>query len=429
MKMQTPVLPKAPAPSKASNPMAQWPRPLPLHLSLQTMTWLSSLAALSGLKNGSLPWRTGLKKAAEKLQKSLEKADPDLPALVAAVDAEACRRLRTFTDGVTRYRDHPRPRRRALPEFWRRGSTRVLNYGIHDGPGLPGAPVLVVPSLINRGTILDLTEKRSLMRHLAAEGFWPFLVEWGAPGEDERNFDLSDYICGRLEPALDEICRTAGQAPAVVGYCMGGNLALALTVRKPVQVGALALLATPWDFHAGPAGTVKMLKVMAPGLTAMIGQLGELPVDVLQAMFTTLDPYLTTLKFQRFATLETGSEKARQFVALEDWLNDGVPLVGLVAKECLIGWYVENTPAKGAWKVGGTPVLPDEVKVPALIVIPTRDHIVPPGSATALADAIPEAQRMTLAAGHIGMMAGSRAPAMHYKPLTKWLKETLGEIN
>ena len=31
MKMQTPVLPKAPAPSKASNPMAQWPRPLPLH--------------------------------------------------------------------------------------------------------------------------------------------------------------------------------------------------------------------------------------------------------------------------------------------------------------------------------------------------------------------------------------------------------------
>ena len=318
MKMQTPVLSKAPAPSKASNPMAQWPRPLPLHLSLQTMTWLSSLAALSGLKNGSLPWRPGLKKAAEKLQKSLEKADPDLPALVAAVDAEACRRLRTFTDGVTRYRDHPRPRRRALPEFWRQGSTRVLNYGIHDGPGLPGAPVLVVPSLINRGTILDLTEKRSLMRHLAAEGFWPFLVEWGAPGEDERNFDLSDYICGRLELALDEICRTAGQAPAVVGYCMGGNLALALTVRKPVQVGALALLATPWDFHAGPAGTVKMLKVMAPGLTAMIGQLGELPVDVLQAMFTTLDPYLTTLKFQRFATLETGSEKARQFVALED---------------------------------------------------------------------------------------------------------------
>ena len=156
----------------------------------------------------------------------------DFEDSVAAVDAEACRRLRTFTDGVTRYRDHPRPRRRALPEFWRQGSTRVLNYGIHDGPGLPGAPVLVVPSLINRGTILDLTEKRSLMRHLAAEGFWPFLVEWGAPGEDERNFDLSDYICGQLELALDEICRTAGQAPAVVGYCMGGNLALAGRGRK-----------------------------------------------------------------------------------------------------------------------------------------------------------------------------------------------------
>ena len=427
--MQTPARPKAPALPEANRPMAQWPRPLPLHLSLQTMTWLSSLAALSGLKNGSLPWKPGLKKAAGNLQKSLEEADPDLPALAAAVDAEACRRLKAFTDGVRRYRDHPRVARRALPEFWRRGSTRVLDYGIHNRPGLPGAPVLVVPSLINRGTILDLTEKRSLMRHLAAEGFWPFLVEWGAPGEDERDFDLSDYIGGRLEPALDEICRTAGQAPAVVGYCMGGNLALALAVRKPVQVGALALLATPWDFHAGPANTIKMLKVMAPGLTAMIGQLGELPVDVLQAMFTSLDPYLTTNKFQRFAALEAESEKARQFVALEDWLNDGVPLVGPVAEECLIGWYVDNTPAKGAWKVGGTPVLPAEVKAPALVVIPSRDHIGPLGSATALADAMPGAERMILAAGHIGMMAGSRAPVMLYKPLTKWLKETLTEIN
>ncbi|MAF95226.1 MAG: poly-beta-hydroxybutyrate polymerase [Rhodospirillaceae bacterium] len=420
--MQTPASPKT------NRPMAQWPRPLPLHLSLQTMTWLSSLAALSGLKNGSLPWKPGLKKAAANLQKSLAKADPDLPALAAAVDAEACRRLKAFTDGVRRYRDHPRVSRRARPEFWAQGSTRVLDYGIHDGPGLPGAPVLVVPSLINRGTILDLTEKQSLMRHLAGEGFWPFLVEWGAPGEGERDFDLSDYIGRRLEKALDEICRTAGQAPAVVGYCMGGNLALALTVRKPVQVGALALLATPWDFHAGPAGTVKMLKVMAPGLMAMIGQLGELPVDVLQAMFASLDPYQTTNKFQRFAALRTGSGKARQFVALEDWLNDGVPLVGPVAEECLIGWYVENTPAKGAWKVGGAPVLPAEVKAPALIVIPSRDHIVPVGSATALADAIPEAERMILAAGHIGMMAGSRAPAMLYKPLTKWLKETLTEV-
>ncbi len=427
--MQTPARPKAPALPEANRPMAQWPRPLPLHLSLQTMTWLSSLAALSGLKNGSLPWKPGLKKAAGNLQKSLEEADPDLPALAAAVDAEACRRLKAFTDGVRRYRDHPRVARRALPEFWRRGSTRVLDYGIHNRPGLPGAPVLVVPSLINRGTILDLTEKRSLMRHVAAEGFWPFLVEWGAPGEDERDFDLSDYIGGRLEPALDEICRTAGQAPAVVGYCMGGNLALALAVRKPVQVGALALLATPWDFHAGPANTIKMLKVMAPGLTAMIGQLGELPVDVLQAMFTSLDPYLTTNKFQRFAALEAESEKARQFVALEDWLNDGVPLVGPVAEECLIGWYVDNTPAKGAWKVGGTPVLPAEVKAPALVVIPSRDHIGPLGSATALADAMPGAERMILAAGHIGMMAGSRAPVMLYKPLTKWLKETLTEIN
>jgi len=290
-------------------------------------------------------------------------------------------------------------------------------------------PVLVVPSLINRGYILDLTEERSFMRHLAAEGFRPFLVEWDAPGEDERQFDLSDYICGRLESALDEVCRETGRAPAVVGYCMGGNLALALATRKPVQVSALALLATPWDFHAGMTGPVHMLKAMAPGLTAMIHQLGELPVDVLQAMFASLDPYLTPNKFRRFASLDPDSDTARDFVALEDWLNDGVPLVGAVANECLLGWYVGNTPATGNWEVGGRPVVGRDVRSPTLVVIPKQDHIVPPGSAIALADDIPGAERMTLAAGHIGMMAGGRAETMLYRPLTKWLRQALTEIN
>ncbi len=408
--------------------LAQAPRPLPLHLSLQTMTWLSSLAALNSLKNGSLPWRRDLKKAAAALQRKLEKVDT--PSFAAAVDAEARYRLLTFSEGVTRYRSHPRRRPTEPPEFWRDGTTRVLDYGASgEARKKDGMPVLVVPSLINRGYILDLTEKRSFMRHLAAEGFRPLLVEWGAPGADERKFDLSDYICGRLESALDEVCRATGRAPAVVGYCMGGNLALALATRRPVQVGALALLATPWDFHAGTTGPVRMLKAMAPGLAAMIDQLGELPVDVLQAMFASLDPYLTPNKFRHFVSLDPKSDQARNFVALEDWLNDGVPLVGPVARECLLGWYVDNTPARGRWLVGGRPVVGGDVRAPTLVVIPKQDHIVPPGSAIALADDIPGAERKILAAGHIGMMAGGRAETMLYKPLTKWLRQALTKTN
>ncbi|MBT3306036.1 MAG: alpha/beta hydrolase, partial [Alphaproteobacteria bacterium] len=227
------------------------PGPLALHLALQTQTWLSSLAALSGLKDGSIPWKPHLKKAGKNLQKNLEQVD--LGNFFTAVDDEARARLIAFSQGVNHYKDSPRPPRPLEPPvFWQDGTTRVLDYGT----GADDArPILVVPSLINRAYVLDLSEQNSLMRHLARDGFRPFLVDWGAPGPDERTFDLSAYICWRLEPVADEIFDATGQAPALLGYCMGGLLALALAARRPDRAAALALLATPWDFHAGQEGT------------------------------------------------------------------------------------------------------------------------------------------------------------------------------
>src|SRR3546814_17470322 len=96
-----------------------------------------------------------------------------------------------------------------------------------------GIPVLVVPSLFNRGYILDLSAGRSFLRWLADQGFRPFLVDWDSPGEAERRFDLTDYVAGRLEAALNVVLDATGGRPvAVLGYCMGGLLALALAQRR-----------------------------------------------------------------------------------------------------------------------------------------------------------------------------------------------------
>ena len=42
---------------------------------------------------------------------------------------------------------------------------------------------------------------------------------------------------------------------------------------------------------------------------------------------------------------------AALFVALEDWLNDGVPLPAPVARQCLAGWYGRNEPGRLAWRI------------------------------------------------------------------------------
>ena len=152
----------------------------------------------------------------------------------------------------------------------------------------------------------------------------------------------------------------------------------------------------------------------------MLGVLGELPVDMIQALFAALDPSLVLRKFLGFAGLDPTSERARQFVALEDWLNDGVPLAASVARECLGQWYGANATARGAWRLRGQAVLPQRIKTPSLAVIPDQDRIVPPGSALALAQALPDCRILRAPTGHIGMMSGGRAEAAVWQPFAEW---------
>ena len=126
----------------------QGPRPLPLHLGMAATGWLSSLAALPHARSGSLHWRHAAAERTKALEAALAAADPE--ALARALGAEAAGRIGRFLDGIRGYRAHPYRRRLADPPvLWQAGTTRVFSFG-----GEPaGAPVLLVPSLINRAYI------------------------------------------------------------------------------------------------------------------------------------------------------------------------------------------------------------------------------------------------------------------------------------
>ncbi|MEP4887757.1 MAG: alpha/beta fold hydrolase, partial [Alphaproteobacteria bacterium] len=334
------------------------PRPLPLHLMTAINSWSSSRGALPMLRNASIVWKPEVAARAAQLQKNLPAepaAENEADPLADAVEAEIAARLTAFSAGVNAYRHHPYHRDLAdPPTLWKSGAARLLDYGHGDGQ-----PVLFVPSLINRAYILDLSERRSLMRWLAAEtGLRPLLVDWGLPGPAERNFTLTDYITGPLAGALGQAVALAKGPVPVVGYCMGGLLALALAAQRPTEVSALGLLATPWNFHAERKAHAEALARAVEASATLLEAYGELPVDIIQSMFSALDPFMVPRKFIRFATAQPNSQAATDFVALEDWLNDGVPLSGPVARECMGGWYGRNTPHEGRWEIAGAAVRP-----------------------------------------------------------------------
>lgn len=359
----------------------------------------------------------------ESLRASLDAAGPDaFTQLEASIATEAGRRHEAFLSGIDAYRHHPYRRCLApMPAIWRQGTTALLDFRLADCPA-DAPPVLVIPSLINRSYILDLSAKRSVMRYMAAKGLAPFLVDWDAPGAEEAGFTLTDYIAGRLEAALDKVVELTGRKPSLVGYCMGGLLALALAQRRPESVSGLVLLATPFDFMVGRESNAVMMRALSDPLGGLIDAAGSAPVDMLQSMFAALDPGLAARKFTAFSRMRPKSAKARDFVALEDWANDGVALAGPVARECLFEWYGENTPAVGRWLIKGCPVVPEEVSSPCLLMIPHRDRIVPLSSALPLAERLSGAKLMMLSGGHVGMLTGPRAKTEVYGPMVRWLR-------
>jgi len=393
---------------------------------LALAVWGNSAAAWPSLKaawqsskaegaNGAP--QSQLAKALEALAPDLERADET--ALIEALASEGHRRLDRFLDGVLNYRRYPTARAAVeRPVRWREGTTLLRDY--RRGNDATAPRLLVVPSLINRYYILDLEPEVSFLADLAARGYAPFVVDWDAPGAEEQGFDLTRYIAGRLEAALDAVKREPGGPIIVVGYCMGGNLALALALRRQNDIAALACLATPWDFHADGETQARLIGEVGRLMDPLFQALGEMPVDVLQSFFASLDPLSILAKFRRFAEME--GDHARKFVALEDWLNDGVGLSAPVARECLTQWYGENTTALGNWLIAGEPVRPERFLLPALAMVPSSDRIVPPKSALALATRLPHGETLTPAAGHIGMMVGGSARAKVWDPLDAWLR-------
>ena len=326
-------------------------------------------------------------------------------------------RLLDFYRGIRAYRSHPyRRQSRQRDIVWKRGGCKLLDFGPEEG-----WPVLAIPSLINRAYIFDLAPNASLLEFLSANGVRPFLLDWGVGIASQEPRSLEGVILERIKPALSHIHREAQRRPLVMGYCMGGTLATAITCLLSKQVAGLALLATPWDFHQTD-GVMKVTASNFEVVASLASLIGDTPVDALQTLFTQIDPLAVPKKFSKFAKCSQESAAARRFVAIEDWLNDGVCLDAGITQECLQNWYVHNKPARGVWTVGGTRIRPDQLDLPVWMAIPEKDRLVPPRSSLALAHQTRYSEVVSTPGGHVGTVAGLQAGATLWPQLLRWLK-------
>jgi polyhydroxyalkanoate synthase len=318
--------------------------------------------------------------------------------------------LRRALAGLRRYQSAPRsPPRPLRPVVAQSGHVTLRDYGaaLHNDRSMAPA-IIVVPSLINPPTVLDLAEGNSLLQALAGAGIRPLLVDWGAT--DPRG--LEAMVAERLVPLLRQ-----WEAPvALAGYCLGGTLAMAAAALLPAQVTRLALLAAPWHFSAYGAarhGLADWWRDAEPLAVA----LGSVPMDLLQPAFWSLDPAGLATKYGRFAEMPDGPE-ATAFTTLEDWSNTGQPLSLAAARGLAETLFRDDATGNGQWTINGCRIDPAALTIPILDIIAERDRIVPPAAALSASG---PGTPLRLDAGHVGMVVGGRAPDLLWRPLIEWL--------
>ena len=265
----------------------------------------------------------------------------------------------------------------------------------HGGSG-PAA--VLVPSLINPPRILDLDEQVSLTSAIAAMGRRTLLLDWGTA--DERA-ELT--VAGHVERLLLPLLRSIGEHVALVGYCLGGTMAIAAANLAPIE--RVVTLAAPWNFARYPQGSHDALQDMWRHSRAAAKALGALPMEVLQASFWSLDPERTVRKFAEFGRLDPASDEARRFIELEEWANEGEPLPFPAAKELVEELFGNDRPGTGGWTIGGR-AASDRLSAPSLHLTAERDLIAPPQTVAA-------GNCVAIPTGHVGMIVGSARQRLH----------------
>ena len=283
----------------------------------------------------------------------------------------------------------------------------------------------MVSSLINRYYVLDLLPELSVIGLANARGFDVYVLDWKAPGELGPSLRFSDYVDGAIASAAADAARAAGASGvAVLGYCMGGTLAVMHAARHPQQVRSLTLLGTPIDFHASGilAGWTRRELFDAD---LLIDVLGNMPPTLMQSAFKLMNPADAIFKMLHLAEDGEDEQRVRHVVALEAWLDDNLAFPGGVYREYIKGLYQDNALVAGKFLVGGEPIALAKIVAPLLNVIALRDHICAPPSSRALQALVSSVDKTALEfeTGHIGMTASRRALEQLWPRIFDWMVE------
>jgi polyhydroxyalkanoate synthase len=204
----------------------------------------------------------------------------------------------------------------------------------------------------------------------------------------------------------------------LAGWCAGGIFAALYATSRAARprVAGLALLASPLDLRRGhPLYALARLPITAAALR--IARETGLPASLVSLTFKMTSPLKQLTKPLTVLRHLDDREFLAHFESLSEYVDAFAAYPGRAGYELVRG-LLDNRILDGSIRLGRRRADVRRIAVPVMVLAGSSDTLAPASTVQAWCDVLPQNSEYHLVqAGHLGLMAGRRAPASTWRLL------------
>jgi polyhydroxyalkanoate synthase subunit PhaC len=240
-------------------------------------------------------------------------------------------------------------------------------------------PLLMVPPVINKFYVLDISPGRSMVEYFLRQGHQVFMMSWHNPTAQQRDWGFDTYGQAILD-ALEKVHKiTHTKRAHVQASCSGGILAAMVAAHLTAigegdRLAGLTLMVTVLDqYHAGVAAAAIDEETADIAITKS-ARLGYLDGQSLAEVFAWLRP--TDLVWRYWVNNYIEGKSPAAFDVLY-WNADTTRMAAALHRDMVQMGLHNALATPGAMSMLGTPVDLSALTVDTYVVAGINDHISP----------------------------------------------------
>lgn len=296
-------------------------------------------------------------------------------------------------------------------------------------------PIVIVPPLAVNMLIYDLFPQRSLVRFLRAKGFEVYLIDWGVPTREHSHYNMHTYVAELLPEYLNRVRQHSGeQELSLHGWSMGGMFTLFYSaLSRDQHIRNAIVLGSPIDSHA--SGLMGLLYQRISSVAEVVRSRTGFRLHDLQPHWFHTPGWANTIGFK--LTNPIGSVMGywelvvrlgdREFVSnhatTSAFLDRMVAYPGGIIQDTVVRIWIDNQLSRGEIQIGNDVARLENVSANLLAIAGDSDTLATPGAAKRVMDHVSSTDKCfrVIPGGHMGILAGSKAPSCSWLEMAEWL--------